>query len=268
MITPEELNEIEIQTQNIETQKLNKIVTDFKKNGFTVIKNLFDKDYISSLNNHFQSNYQDYLKEETHQNATEFVKKRFIVTIDIKDEFNRPNLYSNPIIFQILNKLFTDKIIISDFHCVTALPGAGDMPTHKDGCIFEGNPLTPLLPPHAIGLLIPLIPFTNENGATKFWPGSHLNLTKLEHEYKNDTNFYDAILDIGSCILLDYRLVHKANPNLSNDVRPLLYINYTAIWYFDFDTFKKQTPIKIDDENFAKVPADSKKLFLRRNIFK
>ena len=268
MIVPEELNDKNLEEQNIESAQLNKIVKDFKKNGFVVINNLFSKEYISSLNKHFLKNYSEYLKEETHPNATEFVKKRFIVTIDIKDEFNSPNLYANPIIFQILNKLFTDKIIISDFHCVTALPGAGDMPIHKDGCIFEGNPLTPLLPPHAIGLLIPLIPFTKQNGATKFWPESHLNLTKQEHEYKDNEDFYDAILDIGSCILMDYRLVHKANPNLSNDIRPLLYINYSAIWYFDFDTFKKQTPIKINDENFGKVPSEFKKLFLRRNIFK
>ncbi len=268
MIALEEIHYNDLQTQNIESVHLNKIVADFKKKGFIVIKNLFSKEYISSLNNHFQINYSEYLQEKTHPKATEFVKKRFIVTIDIKDEFNSSNLYSNPIIFQILNKLFTDKIIISDFHCVTALPGAGDMPIHKDGCIFDGNPLTPLLPPHAIGLLIPLIPFTKENGATKFWPGSHLNINKQEFEYNNDMDYYDAVLDIGSCILMDYRLVHKANPNLSNEIRPLLYINYSAIWYFDLDTFKKQTPLKIDDENFEKVPDEFKYLFLRRNIFK
>jgi ectoine hydroxylase-related dioxygenase (phytanoyl-CoA dioxygenase family) len=248
--------------------QLEKLVVEFKKNGFLVLKNFFDKNYIKSLNQHFLSNYKEYFQEKRNPNSTEFVNKRFIVTIDVKDEFNDSNLYANPIILSLLKKLFSDKIIISDFHCVTALPDAADMPIHKDGCIFEGNPLTPLLPPHAIGLLIPLIPFTKENGATRFWPGSHLNVNKQEFEYNSDINYYDAELDIGSCILMDYRLVHKASPNLTNEIRPLLYINYSAIWYFDLDTFKKQTPLKIDDDNFNKVPDEFKYLFLRRNIFK
>lgn len=248
--------------------QLEKLIVEFKKNGFLVLKNLFDKNYIKSLNQQFLSNYTDYFQEKRNPKSTEFVNKRFIVTINIEEEFNDSNLYANQIILQILKKLFSDKIIISDFHCVTALPGAADMPIHKDGCIFEGNPLTPLLPPHAIGLLIPLIPFTKENGATRFWPGSHLNVNKQEFEYNDDKDYYDAELDIGSCILMDYRLVHKASPNLTNEIRPLLYINYSAIWYFDLDTFKKQTPLKIDDQNFNKVPDEFKYLFLRRNIFK
>jgi ectoine hydroxylase-related dioxygenase (phytanoyl-CoA dioxygenase family) len=268
MIVVEDLTSFEIESKKINTVRLQDLTSNFKKNGFLVIRNIFDKEFITLLNKHFLNNYKSFLSDNSQTQKTEFVKKRFIVTLDIKEEFNTPNLYANPILFQILNSLFADKIIISDFHCVTALPGASDMPIHKDGCIFDGNPLTPLLPPHAIGLLIPLIPFTKENGATKFWPGSHLNTTKQEHEYENDPNFYEAILDIGSCILMDYRLVHKANPNNSDEIRPLLYINYSAIWYFDFDTFKNQTPIIINDENFSKVPNEYKKLFLRRNIFK
>lgn len=254
---------------NLSEQKtIDELVNDFKKNGFLALKDIFDKVYIDSLNRHFLNNYSEYFTESTHPNATEFVKNRFIVTIDIKQEFNDSILYANPNILLLLKKLFTDKIIISDFHCVTALPGAGDMPIHKDGCIFEGNPLTTMLPPHAIGLLIPLIPFTIENGATRFWYGSHLSVTKQENEYNTDLNYYDAVLDVGSCILMDYRLVHKASPNLSNQIRPLLYVNYSAIWYFDLDTFKNQTPLKINDENFDKVPIEYKSLFMRRNIFK
>jgi ectoine hydroxylase-related dioxygenase (phytanoyl-CoA dioxygenase family) len=264
----DKISAINVKNNLVEQKTLEELVVDFKKNGFLALNNLFDKNYIESLNNHFLKNYSAYFKEETHQKATEFVNKRFIVTIDVKDEFNNANLFGNTLILNLLNKLFTDKIIISDFHCVTAMPGAGDMPLHKDGCIFDGNPLSTLLPPHAIGLLIPLIPFTIENGATRFWYGSHLNTTKQEHEYESDTNYYDAVLDIGSCILMDYRLVHKASPNQSNQIRPLLYINYSAIWYFDLDTFKKQSPLKIDDQNFEKVPNEFKSLFMRRNIFK
>lgn len=141
------------------------------------------------------------------------------------------------------------------------------MKLHRDGNIFIGNPLTPLLPSHAIGLLIPLIPFTEKNGATRLWPGSHRN-NKNVKEYEIDINYFDSVADIGSAILMDYRLVHQGLPNISNEIRPLLYINYSANWYFDPNNFKKQTPLKMDDVLFEQVPDEVKPLLIRRNLYK
>ena len=243
MVNIIEFEKGEIESQKIEKSHLDQIIGEFKKNGFIFLKSIFPKELINSLNLSFQNEYKKYFCDANHEDAFAVGNKRFQITIDIKNKFNDYFLFANPIILSILKNLFTDKMIISDITCVTSLPGAKKMKIHRDGNIFIGNPLTPLLPPHAIGLLIPLIPFDQNNGTTRYWPQSQKNNLD-ESSFENDLNYFDANSDLGDCVLMDYRVVHVGNENKSDQIRPLLYINYAANWYFDPNNFNKQTPLK------------------------
>lgn len=257
---------IEQEKYNLSYSKLNEITIEFKKNGFVILKDLFPISLIINLKKHFEINYKEYFVDKIHSDVLRVGNKRFQITIDIKEEFNSEILYANNLIIQTLKTLILDPLIISDYTCVTSLPGAKKMKIHRDGNIFIGNPLTPLLPPHAIGLLIPLVPFNHINGTTRFWPGSHRN-NKDESEFEHDENYYDAELNIGDCILMDYRTVHVGNENISENIRPLLYINYSANWYFDPNNFNNQSPIKISDKEYNSISVENRYLFKRKNIY-
>ncbi len=86
--------------------------------------------------------------------------RRVQVSLEVRNNFNTPDLYANPLILPILKGIFNTNFIVSDLTCVTSLPGAKSMPQHRDGEIFKGVSLAPLLPAYAVGLLIPLISFT------------------------------------------------------------------------------------------------------------
>ncbi len=257
----------ETELQSFNENKLVKLVYDFKKDGYLFLESIFTKEFIHELNIYFIEKYKKYFEGINDYYSSALSDGRYNITIDIKDVFNTSYLYANPLIISLIKQLLTDKSIIGDIACVTSLPGAQAQGVHRDGVIFDGLPISRLLPPHTIGLLIPLIPFNSQNGATRIWPGSHIN-NSIAGDFENDPNFFDANMDIGSCILIDSRIVHKGNANNSNQIRPLLYINYSAQWYFDQNIYKKQTPIKMDDENFERVPEMYKPLFIRRNIYK
>ncbi len=256
-----------IEYKFLKNNSINDGIDLFKKNGFLLIKNLFEKDLISNLNNFFLKNYNDYLFCDEHNDTLKVGNRRIQISINIDDVFNNNHLYGNEFILNILNSLFgKDTYVISDITCVTSLSGADSMKVHRDGVIFIGNPITPLLPPHAIGFLIPLIPFNSSNGMTRFWPGSHLKNIELSNYYEKE-NYIDCETELGDCILMDYRTVHTGLPNLTNTPRPLLYINYSANWYLDPNNFRKQKPIIMDKINFEKVPDNYKQLFSRRKLY-
>ena len=254
----------DLETHTDETQ-LETTLKAFGRNGYVVLKDVFSKTYIETLHATFVDKYNHYFVDKNHVDALGVGDKRFQVSVEVAGPFNSPQLYAHPRILPVVQQLLDHTCIISDITCVTSLPGSKKMRIHCDGKIFKGHPLAPLLPPHAVGLLIPLIPFTELNGPTRVWPGSHRFGPTFEN-VPDKTNFVDIDIDTGSCILMDYRLYHAGNPNRSEQVRPLLYINHSAPWYHDPDNFHKQAPLLVSDAEFDRIPSEYKPLFIRRHI--
>jgi len=270
-----EFNQQELHPQVFEEDHLKTILQEFQKDGFVILKDVFSKNYIEALYSEFISDYKSIFLNEKWDNpgenkilvngsAIKRGNRRYQFSIEVKGSFNSPNLYANPLILPFLKKLFNVPFVISDLTCVTSLPRAKKMAIHRDGVIFEGNPLAHLLPSHAIGLLIPLVSFTRLNGPTRYWPGSHRQSYTLNYEH--DQNFIEPEVKIGSCILMDHRLIHSGNPNQSDQIRPLLYCNYSLPWYFDSNNFESQTHLIVDDKNYELIDNKYKPLFQRRNM--
>lgn len=256
-------SEVEHQSQTIDELHLESILKDFRKDGYVVLRDVFAKAYIDALNGSFIRQYNRYFVDAAHDDALRVGDKRFQITVELNDVFNSSTLYANPLIYQIMEQLFDYQFIVNSLTCTASLPGAGRMSVHRDGSIFDGHPIAHLLPPHAVGVLIPLIPITELNGPTRIWPGSHLRRAHPD-DLEHDTNFIDAIIDTGSCLLMDYRVYHTGNPNLSDQVRPLLYLLYSTPWYYDERNFRQQAALIIDDANFQQIPPPYRTLFERR----
>jgi len=255
----------EFQHQQIEASHLEEILKDFRKDGYVILQDVFSEEYINALHADFIRGYGHFFSDEYKNKSSWVGHKRMQVSVEVKDRFNAPYFYANPLIMPILKGIFNEKFIISDLTCVTSLPGAESLQLHRDGIIYKGIPLAPLLPAYAVGLLIPLIPFTKLNGPTRYWPGTHRSPLNA-HDFKDNLNFIEPEIDTGSCILMDHRLVHSGNPNRSAQLRPLLYCNYSFPWYFDHINFKTEAHLKVDDKNYEKIPTEYKPLFQRRNM--
>lgn len=240
------------------------IVSEFKKNGLVVLRNFFDKDLIEKLKEDFYEEYNRYFIDKEYSDAVRVSNKRFHLTIEVKDSFFNMDLLCNQFLLNFFTDVFGVHFLISDINCVIALPGASDMHVHRDGLIFYENPISLMLPPHAIGLHIPLVNFTKEIGPTRYWPGSHRK--QVKNEEANTLPYFESELFLGDAVLMDYRLMHSGNGNKTNIVRPLLYINYALNWYLDPNNFKKQQYFIMSDQYYEKVPPKLKKYFIRRNL--
>ncbi len=98
---------------------------------------------------------------------------------------------------------------------------------------------------------------------------SHTVGTTLVIKESHKTSLADAqklpgqtpFLDIGSCLMVDYRVGHQGLANTSEDViRPLLTLAFHRSWFRDCVNYKKQLSITIDDTIFNSAPKRLKEL--------
>jgi len=239
----------------------------FVKHGCLLIKNVFDASFVRELHAQFTGSFRDYFVDKIFDDAHVIDDKRIMVTLSLEGLFSTRDFYAPPKIFPILEFLLTKLMIVSGMGCVIALPGSKEMRMHRDyfniydpGFHFPGfETFVANGPPYAISLGIPLVPITRLTGSTRFWPGTHLGLTR-----PNDPSLgpgVDFETELGSCYLFDYRVLHGSVANTSDEVRPLLYNVYSRPWFRDPKNYPKQSPIDITEDQLFRLPMEDQKLF-------
>jgi len=121
--------------------------------------------------------------------------------------------------------LLGDDIILSNFTANTALPGSGSMNAHCDQSTVMPEPWTETWAMNAIWCLHDV---DEENGATRYLPGSH-NFTSFDHVPPDPKIGMESFrARAGSVILLHGRMWHTSGENRSEDRdRALLFAFYT-----------------------------------------
>ena len=122
--------------------------------------------------------------------------------------------------------LVGDDFIVSNFTANIARPGAKSMHVHSDlGIVFPG----PWLKPWSMNVLWCLDDVHQDNGATRYLPGSHLieNAEDVPRDMLDDMLSFNA--KAGSIIIMDGRLWHTSGENVTeNQERAIVFGYYSA----------------------------------------
>jgi ectoine hydroxylase-related dioxygenase (phytanoyl-CoA dioxygenase family) len=236
----------------------------YQKNGCLLVKNVFEADFVRELYDFHYQTYRNFFDEGEFENTMVVGDQRRMITFEIKGLFNSPDIYANPLIFQILEKLLSQNIILSFFGSVTSYPGAPDQHTHRDNPhIFDqpdvydgGEKVLPFLPPYALSVAIPLVPMNEINGTNRMFLGSHLVTLK---DVRRSCEYSHPIAELGDCVMMDWRTVHGGTANRSENIRPVIYLEYFRQWYRDVLNPKKH--ILISPAEYAKIPEEKRYLF-------
>lgn len=232
----------------------------FNRNGVLAIDNLFDSKAIEQLSQYFQTSYSSYFDCGEYADSLEVGDKRRMITIDVKEQFNNPELYANPLLYGLMQRVLGSDFILGSYGVVAALPGAEHQHVHRDHpSLFGDETIDAKIPSFAVTVVVPLVNLTAETGSTRVWKQSH-HQPRSQKEYKlkaSDTPY----MPVGSCYLMDYQLVHGGTANVSEIVRPILYLIYYRPWFREVVNFEKQDRINITPEEYQKIPAQYKSLF-------
>lgn len=233
-----------------EDGRLELAIREFQSNGFLILRDCLPgalttelrEAYIAALEKKIRrSGIRPFEEPDPRQDSNEGVSIDFTPRGGNHD-LNRWNMHlpscmpfmdssviANPLALEVIKALLGDRCILSVIASDTAFPKSGYQSLHQDAGFFR------------ITVNIPLIDFTEINGATELWPGSHQPATSTSEIF--DKGFHklsDAelkrLLDTeeptkltvpaGSLVIRDQRLVHRGAPNRSDEARPMLSLIY------------------------------------------
>jgi ectoine hydroxylase-related dioxygenase (phytanoyl-CoA dioxygenase family) len=154
--------------------------------------------------------------------------------------FIDPLAIENPWAVQIL-----DATIGADFwaklpyHCNSTAPHWPEtQEIHRDQAhLFPDLPLA--LPPHMMVVHIPLVDFSDANGSTEVWPGTHLITDHAESYRPQDGGITGQLeergklmpsirtnMPAGSTVVRDMRVWHRGMPNTTDQRRTMMSLVY------------------------------------------
>jgi ectoine hydroxylase-related dioxygenase (phytanoyl-CoA dioxygenase family) len=136
------------------------------------------------------------------------------------------DLIQHPRAIDIVTMLLGPDFIISNFTANIALPGSQSMKLHSDQSIVVPEPW---FHPWAINIIWCLNDVDEENGATRFIPGSHRIRWRSELPENPEAQTIPFQAPIGSIVAMDGRLWHTSGANVSKSrERALLFGYYSA----------------------------------------
>ncbi|MDX2271928.1 MAG: phytanoyl-CoA dioxygenase family protein [Cyanobacteriota bacterium] len=234
----------------------------FSESGGLVLEEVFSVVLIERLYDHFVENYRSYFEDKSYADALLVGHKRLMITVDLVEPFHDPLVYANPWVYPLIQKILGAKFILNGFGAVIALPGSHSQHIHRDlSSLFLDDMADAIVPCYALNVIIPLVDLTERNGTTRIWPGSHTRYDQSVEKLSKTLEFQDPLLKRGSCLLIDYRLIHSGLGNTSGEVRPIFYNTYSRPWFRDPVNYKKQPGVMISAEALSRVPKIYQDLF-------
>jgi ectoine hydroxylase-related dioxygenase (phytanoyl-CoA dioxygenase family) len=148
-----------------------------------------------------------------------------------------------------------------------AFPGASYQRIHRDyPVIYESDLLQTVnprdLPAYAISVAIPLVDVDYSMGPTEVWLGSHLWPGDYLPRFKSGAA--KSNLEMGDCMMFDFRLVHAGGANRSSRVRPVIFASYARPWFHDdVGNHPVDNPVEIRLDQWVAFDKPTQKLTMR-----
>ncbi|MDP7235785.1 MAG: phytanoyl-CoA dioxygenase family protein, partial [Candidatus Latescibacteria bacterium] len=203
-------------------------IRQVRESGFVVLERVMPDEWVSMMRTAFDEETELFKPHKDGDN------KRGGCQAPQRMPFLDPLAVENPWGLQIIEPMMGEDIwTIMPYHTNTSWPGADTQHIHRDTQhLFPGYPVA--LPPTLMVIHIPLIDFTEENGSTEVWPGTHLITDMAPEDTRPEQLAERAALmpsvcthmPAGSVLVRDMRVWHRGMPNRTNDIRTMLSIVY------------------------------------------
>lgn len=230
-----------------------------QEHGIALIENAIPASAVSDALEYFHHAFDSYMRPATSRLFRNYQDdpRRAQIPVAPAGALANPVIYANETVLAIVRLLVGENIIVGEMGAVISHPGAAPQYTHRDSkFLFGGIPDEIDLPPYSVTMLVPLTDVPMEMGPTEFWPGSHRVVDDSRSE-----NPQRKAMKAGSVLLWDARLLHRGGANLSQSVRPAVYITYQRPWYFERSGYESKPQVRITPALLGRLPVEHRPLF-------
>ena len=194
---------------------------EFNEKGCVRVNDVLDSDFMHRA----KCELEVALKEEVSFAGTTDYKFYGYVLSNAKYGGAFLELLSNSMVTEPVNWVLGDNSIIYSYTSSSMPPEAGNDSSHihVDCPIFLENYVL------RMGVILPLVDFTIENGATFYLEGSHsLEMMPNEDQFYSDAK--RLVIPAGSAFFFNTRLWHSGGINTTNTWRHALTVNFCRPW--------------------------------------
>jgi tetratricopeptide (TPR) repeat protein len=229
----------------------------FETHGVLQVDNAFPVEFIEQLQRAFFERYEPYFHEGDHPDALFLGDKRYMLTVDLDEQFGSDDVLNAPMLMPIIHSVLGSNCVLGAFTAVISLPGSKDQRLHKDHPpLFPDTPWHHTLPPFATQIIVPLIPLDEWSGTTRVYKGTHRTPT----DTAEDGAHQDPQVPLGGAVITDYRCAHRGLGNRGQVVRPILTLIYNRPWFRDYKNYGKQPPLRVSDAAYERLSEDAREL--------
>ena len=234
LLTKEELAAAELSQERLAAALL-----AFRDTGLVVFENLLDAEWITEVRDAYTVALNSYMAAKgglaaVQQTPTE--KNHLSFYPPVIPPFSDPRIIANPIAVQVMEALLGPNFCCDYYHSNTSYPGSGTQNVHRDSGHLFGAAVPFALPVTHLALNVPLCEFTEANGSTEIWPGTHLLVDSDPadsgrlNERAADLPSVRTNLPASSLVLRDLRMWHRGMPNTTETPRTMLALIYRRNW--------------------------------------
>lgn len=228
----------ELQNGALEQDSLATAVRTLKDSGMLILDGLYDPLWVDDLREAFESRLErERAREGSPRVQATSGTGHVQMQVPLVEPFSDPAIVANPIVLQVLSA-----VLGNDPHCCyynsnAASPGSTHQTVHRDTRPLFGSEVDYPTPITSLVMNLPLCDFTEENGSTQVWPGSHLIVDDPDTDTRTGLDARAEALastrfnvPAGAIGLRDLRVWHRGVPNNSDRVRSMLAVVYQRAW--------------------------------------
>jgi hypothetical protein len=155
---------------------------------------------------------------------------RHYVTLPWAPPFADPDVFANPVVLAVLDRVFAQEYVLVQLGADTAGPGSEYQETHRDyRPLFDDTFVTPL---YALAVNFPLVEVTPDNGPFEMARGTHVlprdqGIAKVE---SGELPLEQFLAQPGDVSIRTPLALHRGTPNRTQAPRPVVVLGYVMHW--------------------------------------
>lgn len=208
--------------------QLDLLAEDLKRDGICIIRGLFPRSLVAEWAGAFEEMFNDRQRREGGLAPRE--QSRFYFTLPWVQPFANREVFANPAILGILNRIFTQEYVMVQLGVDTPVMGSDYQEVHRDHRpLFTDEIVTPL---YSLAVNMPLVDVTEENGPFQMARGTHLlgrneGLQKIESGEIPLESFH---MQMGDVAIRTPLALHRGSPNRTEIPRPMVVMGWVMHW--------------------------------------
>lgn len=208
----------------LDDRRLSEAVQTLRENGFVVLERALPDTLVREMREQADAFVIENFHNRERLSPTGI--NHYHLVIPMRPPFLDPRAIENPVALQIVEAVLGPALKSRlPYGGNVAMQGSEIQRIHRDG--GAQREITPI---GGLVVNIPLTDFTEENGSTEIWPGTHLLRDADEADVKPERLLKRAVkvpsvrmnVPAGSVVVRDTRMWHRGMPNRTQTIRVML----------------------------------------------